>query len=54
MSSLVRELTEEERIAYDNMIDGAKQLTLFGTEEELDPRDYIIDRGNDESPRWDF
>ena len=45
---IMRELTDEERSEYDMMIAGAKQLTLFGTEEELDARDYVIDRIEDE------
>ena len=32
----MRELTEEERAEYDVMISGAKQLTIFGGEEEFD------------------
>ena len=40
---MVRELTEAEKTAYEEMIDGAKQLTIFGTEEELDPRDYVFE-----------
>ena len=42
-----RELTEAERAAYDKMVEGAKQLTIFGTEEELDSRDFIFDMVND-------
>ncbi len=38
-----RELTESERAAYDKMVEGAKQLTIFGTEEELDPGDYVFE-----------
>lgn len=40
---MARELTEAEKAAYEEMIDGAKQLTIFGTEEELDPRDYVFE-----------
>ncbi|WP_408069361.1 hypothetical protein [Butyrivibrio sp. JL13D10] len=39
----IRELTEAEREAYDEMIKNAKQLTIFGTEEELDANDYIFE-----------
>ncbi len=39
-----RELTEAERAAYDEMTKNAKQLTIFGTEEELDTNDYIFER----------
>ncbi len=42
-----RELTEAERAAYDKMVEGAKQLTIFGTEEELDSRDFIFDMVDD-------
>ena len=42
-----RELTESERAAYDKMVEGAKQLTIFGTEEELDSRDFIFDMVDD-------
>ena len=45
----MRELTEEERTEYDMMITGAKQLSLFGGEEELDAKDYVIDRYDDET-----
>ncbi|MBQ9304442.1 hypothetical protein [Butyrivibrio sp.] len=44
---MARELTEAEKSAYDKMVEGAKQMTIFGTEEELDPRDYIFDYPND-------
>ena len=44
MTVFVRELTQAEREAYDEMIDGAKQMTIFGTEEELDPRDYVFEK----------
>ena len=40
---MARELTEAEKAAYDNLIEGAKQLTIFGTEEELDARDYLFE-----------
>ncbi len=40
----IRELTEAEREAYDEMTKNAKQLTIFGTEEELDAMDYIFER----------
>ena len=45
---MMRELTEEERADYDMLVDGAKQLTIFGTEEELDARDYVIERLDEE------
>nr|WP_297766301.1 hypothetical protein [uncultured Butyrivibrio sp.] len=35
------------RAAYDKMVEGAKQLTIFGTEEELDSRDFIFDMVDD-------
>ena len=41
---MVRELSEKEQNEYNKMIQGAKQLNLFGEEEELDARDFIIDR----------
>lgn len=44
----MRELTEEERADYDMLISNAKQLTLFGTDEELDARDYVIERLDEE------
>lgn len=44
-----RELTEVEKAAYDRMVEGAKQLTIFGTEEELDPRDYIFEYPDEEN-----
>ena len=44
---MARELTEAEKAAYNEMIEGAKQLTIFGTEEELDPRDYIFEYPDD-------
>lgn len=44
---MVRELIEAEKTAYNEMIDGAKQITIFGTEEELDPRDYVFDYPDD-------
>lgn len=44
MTVFVRELTQAEREAYDEMIDGAKQMTLFGTEEDLDSRDYVFEQ----------
>lgn len=40
---MAKELTEAEKAAYNEMIEGAKQLTIFGTEEELDPRDYVFE-----------
>ena len=40
----IRELTEAECVAYDGMTKNAKQLTIFGTEEELDANDYIFER----------
>ncbi|WP_155829927.1 hypothetical protein [Butyrivibrio sp. AC2005] len=40
----IRELTEAERAAYDEMTKNAKQLTIFETEEELDANDYIFER----------
>ncbi len=45
----MRELTEEERTEYDMLIDGAKQLTIFGTEEELDARDYVMELFDEEA-----
>ena len=45
----MRELTEVERAEYDMLVDGAKQLTIFGTEEELDARDYVIERFDEET-----
>lgn len=44
---MARELTEAERADYDRMVEGAKQITIFGTEEDLDPRDYIFDDSDD-------
>jgi hypothetical protein len=44
-----RELTEAEKAAYDSMVEGAKQLTLFGTEEELDTRDYVFEYLDEEN-----
>lgn len=41
---MVRELSEKEQNEYNKMIQGAKQINLFGEEEELDARDFIIDR----------
>ena len=35
----IRELTEAECVAYDEMTRNAKQLTIFGIEEELDAKD---------------
>ena len=40
---MARELTDEEKKAYDHMLEGAKQLNIFGEEEELDAKDFIID-----------
>ena len=40
----IRELTEAEREACGEMTRNAKQLTIFGTEEELDANDYIFER----------
>ncbi len=40
----IRELTEAEKQSYDEMIEGTKQINLFGDEEELDPKDFIIER----------
>lgn len=37
----IRELTEAERATYDEMTKNAKQLTIFGTEEELDVKDFM-------------
>ena len=45
----MRELTEVERAEYDMLVYGAKQLTIFGTEEELDARDYVIERFDEET-----
>ena len=44
---MARELTEAEKSAYNEMIEGAKQLTIFGTEEELDPKDYVFEYPDD-------
>jgi len=44
---VARELTEAEKTAYDKMVEGAKQMTIFGTEDDLDSRDYIFDYPND-------
>ena len=41
---MARELSEKEQNEYNKMIQGAKQLNLFGEEEELDAKDFIIDR----------
>ena len=41
---MARELSEKEQNEYNKMIQGAKQLNLFGEEEELDARDFFIDR----------
>ena len=35
---MARELTDEEKKAYDHMLEGAKQLNIFGEEEELDAK----------------
>lgn len=40
----IRELTEIEKQAYDEMIEGARQINLFGDEEELDAKDFVIER----------
>lgn len=40
----IRELTEAEKQSYDEMIEGAKQINLFGDEEELDAKDFVIER----------
>ena len=42
----IRELTEAEKQTYEEMIDGAKQINIFGMEEELDARDYIFELPN--------
>jgi len=39
---VARELTDEEKRTYDLMLEGAKQLNIFGEEEELDAKDFII------------
>ena len=44
----IREITEAEREAYDEMTKNAKQLTIFGTKEELDAKVFIIDRQDEE------
>lgn len=44
---MARELTEAEKSAYDKMVEGAKQMTIFGTEEDLDSRDYVFDGPDD-------
>ncbi len=41
---MARELTQKEQNEYNKMIQGAKQLNLFGEEEELDAREFVIDR----------
>lgn len=40
---MARELTDEEKNAYDQMLKGAKQLNIFGEEEELNAKDFIIE-----------
>ncbi|SDB68045.1 hypothetical protein [Butyrivibrio sp. INlla16] len=40
----IRELTEAEKQSYDEMSEGAKQINLFGDEEELDAKDFVIER----------
>ena len=39
---MARELTDEEKKAYEHMPESAKQLNIFGEEEELDAKDFII------------
>lgn len=41
---MARELSEKEQNEYNKMIQGAKQLNLFGEEEELEAKDFTIDR----------
>ena len=40
---MARELTDEEKKAYNHMLEGAKQLNIFGEKEELDAKNFIID-----------
>lgn len=40
----IRELTEAEKQSYNEMIEGAKQVNIFGDEEELDAKDFVIER----------
>ena len=40
---MARELTEAEKTQDNNMVETAKQLNIFGEEEELDAKDFIID-----------
>ncbi len=35
----IRELTLEEQIAYDRIVDGAKQINILGIEENFDTKD---------------
>jgi len=43
-----RELTEAEKSDYDKLVAGAKQLNIFGIEEDLDANDYIFEAKTDE------
>ena len=40
---MARELTEAEKTEYNTMVKTAKQLNIFGEEEELDAKDFIIE-----------
>ena len=40
---MTRELTEAEKNEYNAMVETAKQLNIFGEEEELDAKDFIIE-----------
>ncbi|WP_155829590.1 MULTISPECIES: hypothetical protein [unclassified Butyrivibrio] len=40
---MARELTEAEKTEYNTMVETAKQLNIFGEEEELDAKDFVID-----------
>ena len=44
----IRELTTEEQMTYDRMVEGAKQINILGIEEELDAKDYIFRNYADE------
>ncbi len=48
---MARELTDEEKKAYNHMLEGAKQLNIFGEEEELDARDFIIELWESEAEK---
>ena len=40
---MAREPTDEEKKAYDHMLESTKQLNIFGEEEELEAKDFIIE-----------